>query len=205
VAQLAFDDAPIMNGATPEASDKLAQRNLQVTRSDNPGPASSHRVPQTFDIRPSSPVALSIGDPSTYPDELMIDWGAIPAGSVASIYWPGVLTSDVIALAGQMYGTHTLAAADANTIPVIGSPPSTRHAGQPPVEVDQPKAEEEDGPLSWRYVVGTFQVKIPVSNPPAMRADEESTLAIMKWRLQEMSPSNKDRLRLTVTASITAD
>ena len=37
----------------PAELDKLAQRNLQVTTSDNPGPASAHRVPQTFDVRPS--------------------------------------------------------------------------------------------------------------------------------------------------------
>ena len=42
VAEIAYDDAPIVNanGVTmsPENSDKLAQRNLQVTHSDNPGP-----------------------------------------------------------------------------------------------------------------------------------------------------------------------
>jgi hypothetical protein len=42
VAQIAFDDAPIptSGGAAvgPENSDKLAQRNLVITYSDNPGP-----------------------------------------------------------------------------------------------------------------------------------------------------------------------
>jgi hypothetical protein len=55
VAQIADDDAPVIVGASPAASDKLAQRNLQVTVSDNPGPADTHRVPQTFDVRPSDP------------------------------------------------------------------------------------------------------------------------------------------------------
>ena len=41
----------------PQSSDKLAQRNLQVTLSDNPGPADTHRIPQTFDVRPSDPAA----------------------------------------------------------------------------------------------------------------------------------------------------
>ena len=54
VAQIAYDGAPVIDGASPEGSDKLAQRNLQVTRSDNPGPAAAHRIPQTFDIRPSA-------------------------------------------------------------------------------------------------------------------------------------------------------
>lgn len=67
VAQIAYDGAPIINanGVTlsPEASDKLAQRNLRVTHSDNPGPASTHRIPQTFDLRPSP--ALAAGVPGT--------------------------------------------------------------------------------------------------------------------------------------------
>lgn len=87
VAQIAYDETPLFLGANPAASDKLAQRNLQVTRSDNPGPASTHRIPQTFDIRPSTAAG-----PSVYPDELMIDWGTVPQGSLASIYWPQVLS-----------------------------------------------------------------------------------------------------------------
>ena len=53
VAQIAFDDAPIPQGVSPLSWDQLAQRNLQITLSDNPGPASTHRIPQTFDCRPS--------------------------------------------------------------------------------------------------------------------------------------------------------
>ena len=94
VAQIAFDGAPLFVGATPEASDKLAQRNLQVTHSDNPGPASAHRVPQTFDIRPS---ALGADDV----DELMIDWGQLPAGTSASIFWPQVDAAEVVDLAAR--------------------------------------------------------------------------------------------------------
>ena len=74
----------------PENSDKLAQRNLQVTTSGNPGFPATHRVPQTIDVRPSPPAQSA--DPSSilsYPDEMMIDWGKTPLGSVASIYWPG--------------------------------------------------------------------------------------------------------------------
>ena len=111
VAQIAFDDTPIFTGANPEASDKLAQRNLQVTHSDNPGPASTHRIPQTFDIRPSAVVSRN-----DQVDELMIDWGAIPTGSVASIYWPQVQASDVLMLASMLYPSHSLTATDNHTI-----------------------------------------------------------------------------------------
>ena len=83
---------------TPENSDKLAQRNLQVNPSGNPGFPATHRVPQTIDVRPSAP------PPSTdttsilsYPDEMMIDWGSTPVGSVATS-WPGVNSASVLQL-----------------------------------------------------------------------------------------------------------
>ena len=53
---------------------------------------------------------------TSVPDEIMIDWGSTPPGSTAYIYWPQVLASDVIGLASQLYVTHFLTAADANTI-----------------------------------------------------------------------------------------
>jgi len=231
VAQIAFDDAPIPVGANPEASDKLAQRNLQVTHSDNPGPASAHRVPQTFDIRPSAAGAA----PSSV-DELMVDWGAIPAGSVASIYWPQVQASSVLALASALYTSHALSATDDHTIackvgngvsyiPIPAGAgenlaglftvdlPTTVVAGQEfdvvvrrighataptpgPVillreQERKRRPPDADQLPTWRYVIGTFQVKIPVSTSEVLLSPEESTLAIMKWRLQQMAPTNR--------------
>ena len=43
-------------GVSPMSWDQLAQRNLQFTVVDNPGPAATHRAPQTFDIRPSKAI-----------------------------------------------------------------------------------------------------------------------------------------------------
>ncbi len=244
VAQIADDDAPIFSGASPENSDKLAQRNLQVTLSDNPGPEATHRIPQTFDLRPSGAV-MAGGGQTTALDELMIDWGTIPAGSVASIYWPQVLAADVLALATQLYGHPTLTATDAHTIqckitggvtyipiptgtgqnfaglltvdlpltvvtgqefnvvvrrvatyqmPQLniaerGAPPrrGARRARREPAAQVAPSAQG----VSWRCVVGTFQVKIPVATHETMLGPEENTLAIMKWRLQQMAPSSR--------------
>jgi hypothetical protein len=118
VAQIAFDGAPIPTGVSPLAWDQLAQRNLQITLSDNPGPAATHRVPQTFDCRPSKAVSAPGAGRAVYPDELMIDWGDVPSHSVASLYWPQVLASDVIALADQFYSTNPLSAADLHTIKI---------------------------------------------------------------------------------------
>ena len=250
VAQIADDDAPVVDGASPQSSDKLAQRNLQVTLSDNPGPADTHRIPQTFDLRPSDP---AVNQP---PDELMIDWGDVPAGSVASIYWPQVPGAEVVQLANSLYATHTLTASETNTvrckinggisyIPVPrgagdnfaglltldlpqtvttgeefdilvrristryasdvilrtrtlpskregrranGRTAATRGRGKPAPE--QPAPAQPDVTV-WRYVVGTFAVSIPVSTAETMLLPEENTLAIMRWRLQQMAPANR--------------
>jgi hypothetical protein len=120
VAQIAFDDAPIVNSngvvENPQNSDKLAQRNLQITLSDNPGPPSTHRIPQTFDARPSAALSTVSGNLLDYPDELMIDWGNTPAGSLAHIFWPQVKAADVLSLAKKLYSTHQLSAEDVNTV-----------------------------------------------------------------------------------------
>lgn len=273
VAQIAYDDAPIPQGASPLSWDQLAQRNLQVTLSDNPGLASTHRIPQTFDCRPSKGVVPPGKGKEVLPDELMIDWGSVPAGSVASLYWPQVLASDVITLANQFYSSNPLTASDAHTIQMtvtrgvsyvpipagagqnfaglftVDLPPGAVRAGQefnvtvrrissrrvvppppppPPPPIQTPiqthtipstfteisgRAKGKDKaaatlpkakvvapvpavaippqPISWRYVVGTFQVRIPVTTGDKILESEETTLAIMKWRLGQMSPSNR--------------
>ena len=121
VAQIAYSGTPIqiVNGIvpTPEGGSLLAQRNLQVTTSDNPGPPSAHRVPQTFAVKPSGRPPAT-GPLAGRPDELMIFWGNVPPGSTAQIYWPGVSSADVINLASWMYGVHPLSAADAHTIEI---------------------------------------------------------------------------------------
>jgi hypothetical protein len=244
IAQIADDDAPVVVGATPAASDKLAQRNLQVTVSDNPGPADAHKIPQTFDIRPSDPAD------DQPPDELMIDWGGIPPGTVASIYWPQVQAADVVALANSLYATHTLTATEPTTVSVtvtggvsyIPVPrgtgdnfaglftldlPQTVRAGQeftvlvrrvstktaqdiilqtrtlatsigpePKTRRRRPAAEPraaapEPGVTTWRYVVGSFTVDIPVQTAATMLWPEENTLAILRWRLGLMAPGNR--------------
>lgn len=49
----------------------------------------------------------------------------------------------------------------------------------PPILIGfRPKAAQAEP--NWRYVIGTFQVKIPVSTADAILPDEENTLAIFK-------------------------
>lgn len=236
VAQIAYDDAPIVNtnGVTmsPENCDKLAQRNLQITHSDNPGTVGTHRIPQTFDLRPSTPVSQTPGALLDYPEELMINWGNTPEGSKANIFWPQVDTTQVVRLASKLYSTHLLTAPDHNTvqcrvtkgvtyIPIptgkgenfaglltVDLPPTvvegqeftiivrrvkTRQnpANEVMVEMAEPSVTGMKRMHNWRYVVGTFQVKIPVSTKEVILFLEENTLAVLKWRQEAMSPSNR--------------
>jgi len=236
VAEIAYNDAPIINSngitMSPENSDKLAQRNLQITFSDNPGGPATHRIPQTFDTRPSPALIEEPGTFLDYPDELMIEWGNTPQGSTANIYWPQVNAAQVLQLASKLYSTHLLSAADANTIQCqvskgvtyIPIPPGGGQNFAGLFTIDLPvgvvageefniivrrittrRPEKENviaGPTkvaafkqnkipNWRYVTGTFQVKIPVATKETILWPEENTLAIMKWRLQAMSPTNR--------------
>ena len=45
--------------------------------------------------------------------------------------------------------------------------------------------------LNWRYVVGTFQVKIPVTTSEVMLRPDENTYAIMTWRLGRLATTNR--------------
>lgn len=111
VAEIAFDPDPIPVGATPGGSDKLAQRNLALVSSDNPGEAASHLIPATFEVRPSA-----LRPAGALPDELLFDWRALPQGSTATLFLPGFGAGTVVALADEVYGSHGLTVVDAATL-----------------------------------------------------------------------------------------
>jgi hypothetical protein len=112
VAEIAFDPVPIPIGKTPYDWDKLAQRNLAWADIPNPGVDGSRIALDTFDIRPT-PIGLP---PSQTPDELMIDWGNIPSGTVATIYLPAASVAEVLAMADSLYTTHRLTRVDDHTL-----------------------------------------------------------------------------------------
>jgi hypothetical protein len=58
---------------------------------------------------------------------------------------------------------------------------------------------------AWRYVIGTFQVKVPVATAATLLRPEEDTLAIMRWRLQQTSPASRWHPVLTRYISYIAD
>jgi hypothetical protein len=66
-------------------------------------------MPHPFEVQATSPTARKV-------DELLIDWGHVPAGTTASVYLPEVDAAEVIALADRMYPSHRLKAIEAHAI-----------------------------------------------------------------------------------------
>jgi Pro-kumamolisin, activation domain len=226
VAQIAYEGAPIENEdgviESPENSDKLAQRNLQITPSSNPGFPLAHRIPQTFDLRPSPNLTPGLkGYLTNLPDELMIDWGSTPIGSVASIYWPQLDADQVIQFAAEYHSAQVFTKSDSHTLqckvqggvtylPIpsgtgenfaglftLDLPSGVRVGEQFQVVVrritsrqlldQQPRinaAKEinEERLFNWRYVVGSFQITVPVEKDEEILPQDENLLAVLKWR-----------------------
>lgn len=137
VAEVHFTGDPIPPNVTPAANDNLAQRNLAIVESDNPGSAATHTVQHTFEIRASrylpeeaAPVTETIEQapelmavtiqstsPShTEPDELMIRWDSLPRSSRATLYMPDVDVDQILRYAGQHYEVVGLEREDAHTL-----------------------------------------------------------------------------------------
>src|SRR5439155_14648809 len=115
VAEIRFQPGatdPISVGATPSSSDRLAQRNLAIVESDNPGIASTHVVQHTLLVKPSKisrndRVSL-IAAPAPIPeggesyDELVIRWHNLPQDTKATLFFPEWSVDDILVLASRL-------------------------------------------------------------------------------------------------------
>lgn len=111
IVEIDLDGQTIPSWADPSTSDKLAQRNLTFVGVPNPGVAGSRVAPQTLQIRPTPAVPLD-----DRPDEIMIAWGNVPAGTRASIYLPTVDAAAALDWAHRLYVTNRLSLVDAHTL-----------------------------------------------------------------------------------------
>jgi hypothetical protein len=134
---------PVPNDATPASSDRLAQRNLVLVRSGNPGFPNTHQVQTTFVVKPSvMPVDLparvataTVTPPVTTiarraveaqatasvgqrfrPDELIIRWNNVPRNSEPTIYMPEIIADEILALSALRQHPPVLAKVDAHTL-----------------------------------------------------------------------------------------
>jgi hypothetical protein len=112
VSEINFDLDSVAAGVSPAGSDMLAQRNLVIDHSDNPGAPETHRVQHTFAIRPSP----TLRNVARAPDELMISWGNLPPGTGATLYLPSVSAAKVIALVDRHFNLDALERVDDHTL-----------------------------------------------------------------------------------------
>jgi hypothetical protein len=127
---------PIARRATPASSDRLAQRNLSIVDSSNPGWPDAHTVQHTFLVKPSvtsldqivipGPAARGNGGKvlaaaaevirRAAPDELMVRWNNVPRDSTATFYFPEVEVDEILALSRRRQHPSVLSKVDAHTL-----------------------------------------------------------------------------------------
>lgn len=204
VAEIAFDLAPIQTGDTPAMSDKLAQRNLAIIQTNNPGVTSSRRIPLTFEVCPSGATADH--------DEMMIVWSDVPVGTVATLYLPGIDTHQILSLATRKYRSHRLVRIDGDTLKFEASgitylPIPVAHGTYPGLltvdlpdgvkigqiyrvlvrqvvaETDQiPKVRAMNPHTSLhRHITGSFQLTIPVREKAEVLPRQQRLLSNLRW------------------------
>lgn len=128
---------PIPNGSAPSQSDRIAQRNLSIVESDNPGGPASRTLAHTFEISPSpvKPQGYAVGVPFGRiegfaarpmvhvkriigPDELFIRWGNFPRGSEAELMFGDLDVDEILELAATRQGPPILRKVDSSTLAV---------------------------------------------------------------------------------------
>lgn len=214
VAEIAFLPAPAQNGSTPANSDKLAQRNLAIVDSANPGLDFSRRIPQTFEIQPSQGTLEH--------DELMIDWVNVPVGSTATVHLPGFDSREILTLASAKYRHHRMKRIDRHTIRMetggITYLPIPFADGSFPgmLTIDLPEGVKEGDAykvlvrqvsgirpqhdlrraskerfFGWRHIVGSFQLSIPVRKKADMLPAQQRLLSNLRWIERAIPAANR--------------
>jgi hypothetical protein len=189
-------DAIAVGTVPPAGLAALAQRNLSIDETTNPGEsADSRTVSHTFEIgatpwnREESPV----------PDLLVIDWGNVPTNARATLFFPEVDAYASARVGISHSGSRRLTVVDAHTlgcvvggntfIPLVKTEPRRTPAL---VTVELPPGSEAgqifrfvirqvSGPPARRRVTGMFQFSIPVMKTPELLRNEERKLGVLRW------------------------
>jgi hypothetical protein len=208
---------PIPTGASPSSSDRLAQRNLAIDESGNPGWPVTHTVQHTFMVKPSAGIVKPIGfRDGTFsavgaaefgPDELMIRWTNVPRDSRATLYFPEVDADEILALntlrqhpaALQKVDTHTLqcSIADVSYVPLPGGRSGylaglmtlTLPDGIRAGKVFKLNVQQYSGVT--RRILGAFQLTVPVKNEPEILPNETRKLSVMRYIQQSIPAGNR--------------
>lgn len=139
VAEVYFEPDTTDPQETPSTSDNLAQRNVAILFSDNPGSPESHTVTHTLEVKPSSlpklppegvpeavPLAVAPTGPTIAafgegkrrfrPDELFFRWYNLPTDTEVTLFFSDVDTRDIMRLAALRLSPVAFTAVDKHTI-----------------------------------------------------------------------------------------
>jgi hypothetical protein len=204
---------PIPPHATPASSDRLAQRNLSLVESSNPGWPDAHTVQHTFLVKASvGPVgqdstdlkAAAVVNRRFGPDELIVRWNNVPRNSTATFYFPEVEADEILRLSAlrqhpavlSKLDNHTLGCrlADITFIPLPGGRgnlaglisltlPPKVRTGQ----VYRLSVEQYSGVT--QKTLGAFQMTIPVRTDPEILPKEIRKLSVLRY-IQQSIPTN---------------
>ncbi len=215
VGEIHYLPDPNRPGDTPASSDNLAQRNILLDETPNPGGFGSHLVHHTFEIKPSPfpfpkqrPVGVATGAAARlHPDELCIDWGNLPRDSHVTFYLPQVDTDPVLRYASlrsgpshlKRAGAHTLRCkvADVSFIPIPG-PFTTALPGLMSVQLPPNVTKGQQFTIVVRQVdgrtlrvVGTFQFTIKVKTAQEVLPGMKRNLSVLKHIALSIPENNR--------------
>jgi L-lysine epsilon oxidase-like protein len=209
IAEVYYPPDPIPDQATPGSSDQLAQRNLMIVESDNPGVVDSHVVAHPFLIgarRAARPIrAAAVGGHdgvvalpmSQGVDELMIRWGSTPRTSEMKVYLPGLMADDVLHQAALLMDEPMMTRIDDHTIRLLPAdvsfvpiPPEGQNNPVPGMlQITLPDTVKVDQRFrvilhhisrAERRIIGSFQITIPVDDGPRLLRAETRLYAVMR-------------------------
>jgi hypothetical protein len=209
VAEILFQQGggadPIPSGSTPASSDRLAQRNLAIDPSGNPGWPASHTVAHSFLIKPSL-VQADIAPPQEQAvverfafDELMIRWNDMPRDTKATLYVPEWDVDKVLQLAAtrqhpnvlHKVDAHTLAIdpADTTFVPIPGARQNS-HAGLITLTLPNNVRTGQVFRVDFQQIArlrrfnGSFRLTVPIGDEATMLPTEVRRLAVLRYVAQ---------------------
>jgi hypothetical protein len=205
---------PIPHNASPASSDRLAQRNLVLVRSGNPGYPATHIFQHTFVVKPpvisvvpeAKQRAAAVARGPFGPDELIVRWNNVPRTSEASFYLPEIDVDEILRLSALRQHPSVLEKTDAHTLrcrlsDVTFIPLPSRQGtiaglmslvlpeGIRAGEIYKFTVEQYSG--NTLKTLGAFQMTIPVSPDIELLTEELSKLSLMRYIQGGIPPASR--------------
>ncbi|MCM3689064.1 hypothetical protein [Kocuria rosea] len=208
---------PLAPGDVPGTSNYLAQRNLFIIGSDNPGNQASHTITHPFSIRALRTYGQEEGRrdavndeapvPSPAADELWLWLTDLPEGTTATLFCPDLDAEEIVRLAAERTGPTTLYPTGPHTLTVPAGTLVT--VALPPLQDDAPalltlelppervgRGERFDVQVQQRggaenAILGGFTITIPVQDAAELLPDEATWLAVLRQHHEAMVPEDR--------------